>query len=132
MHRVAHFKTPALVPALLFSSALFLQGCSLLPKKDAAEDESGARPVAGDARDGAATRRGDAFTLEVRGPDDIRDYLALHLEIQRYRQIPDLGSERNQNPDCRKRCLERRKYVHDDVAVHRNGPLRKCHLSIYG
>ncbi|MGF6526386.1 autotransporter assembly complex protein TamA [Variovorax sp. PvP013] len=89
MYRVAHFKTPALVPALLFSSALFLQGCSLLPKKDASEDESGARPVAGD---GSTARRGDAFTLEVRGPDDIRDYLALHLEIQRYRQIPDLGA----------------------------------------
>ena len=93
MYRVAYFKAPAWMPALFLSGVISLQGCSLLPKKDASDDESGARPVAGDARgDGGATRQGDAFTLQVRGPDDLCDYLALHLEIQRYRQIPDLGA----------------------------------------
>ncbi|CAN5909457.1 autotransporter assembly complex family protein [soil metagenome] len=34
----------------------------------------------------------DAFTLEVRGPDTVRDYLKRHLEIERYRQVDDLGA----------------------------------------
>lgn len=30
--------------------------------------------------------------MDVRGPDTVRDYLALHLEIQRYRTLDDLGA----------------------------------------
>ncbi len=46
-------------------------------------------PVASSAAQGD---KRDAFTLEVRGPDTVRDYLKQHLEIQRYRQVDDLGA----------------------------------------
>jgi translocation and assembly module TamA len=94
MLRVALFMTPAWMPALLFSSVLLLQGCSLLPKKDETA-EAGTQPVAAGAsaaEDDKPDAKRDAFTLEVHGPDAVREHLALHLEIQRYRQIPDLGA----------------------------------------
>ncbi len=86
MFRVASiFNTPAFVPAFLFASSVFLLGgCSLLPQKDVTD--TGAQPVAADR----AT--GDVFSLEVRGPDKVRDYLSQNLEIQRYKQIRDLGA----------------------------------------
>ncbi|MET3476809.1 translocation and assembly module TamA [Variovorax sp. 1126] len=34
----------------------------------------------------------DAFTVDVRGPEAVRDYLRLHLELQRYRELDDLGA----------------------------------------
>ena len=95
MVRVVLFKTPARMPALLLASVLLLlQGCSLLPsKKDATED--GTQAVTADSSSSSsedgATRR-EAFTLEVHGPEAVRDYLALHLEIQRYTRLPDLGA----------------------------------------
>ena len=90
MFRVAPISlTPAFVPAFLFaSSVLLLGGCSLLPKKDLTE--TGAQPVADASSSDRAT--GDAFSLKVQGPDAVRDYLTQHLEIQRYRQIRDLGA----------------------------------------
>ena len=96
MLRVVSSFSPAWVPALFFAGVLLLQGCSLLPKKDTAEEGAGARPVAGNTAaptgsDADADKR-DAFTLTVKGPDKVRDYLALHLEIQRYSKIPDLGA----------------------------------------
>jgi translocation and assembly module TamA len=82
-----------------------LQGCSLLPKKEAPEDN---KPAAGLVRSGAADStaaadngkdddkkkadKRDAFTVDVRGPEAVRDYLKLHLEIQRYRELDDLGA----------------------------------------
>jgi translocation and assembly module TamA len=90
---------------LLFSGVLLLQGCSLLPKKEAPEDN---KPAAGLVRSGAADStaatddgkdddkkradKRDAFTVDVRGPEAVRDYLKLHLEIQRYRELDDLGA----------------------------------------
>lgn len=89
MFRVASIFAPAFVPALLFaSSVLLLQGCSLLPKQDTTE--TGAQPVSGNGESGRGTA--DAFSLEVKGPTAVREYLALHLEIQRYKQIRDLGA----------------------------------------
>jgi translocation and assembly module TamA len=111
MVRVVSVFAPAWLPALLFSGVLLLQGCSLLPKKDATDG----KPVAGLVRAGdadsaakgdkgdksdkdskddekAKADRRDAFTVDVRGPEDVRDYLALHLEIQRYRELDDLGA----------------------------------------
>ena len=44
------------------------------------------------ASNGTQRDKRDAFTLEVRGPDTVRDYLNRHLEIQRYRQVDDLGA----------------------------------------
>jgi len=108
MVRVVSVFAPAWLPALLFSGVLLLQGCSLLPKKDDTEGKPVAGLVrAGDAdstakdgkgnKDGkddekAKAERRDAFTVDVRGPQDVRDYLALHLEIQRYRELDDLGA----------------------------------------
>lgn len=104
MFRVVPVSLPAWWPALLFSGVLLLQGCSLLPKKEPSEG----KPVAGlvrgssaadttkddkntdDKKDKADKR--DAFTVDVRGPEAVRDYLALHLEIQRYRELDDLGA----------------------------------------
>jgi translocation and assembly module TamA len=73
----------------------------LLPKKEATEG----KPVAGlvrsgdadsttakDSKDEKKTGKRDAFTVDVRGPETVRDYLALHLEIQRYRELDDLGA----------------------------------------
>ena len=91
MFRVAPiFNTPAFVPAFLFAiSVSLLGGCSLLPKKD--PTETGAQPVATDSSS-SDRATGDAFALEVKGPDNVREYLTQHLEIQRYRQIRDLGA----------------------------------------
>jgi translocation and assembly module TamA len=95
---------------LLFSGVLLLQGCSLLPGKG--KDPADGQPVAGVVRSGPAADSGkdedksdksdkdgkdkaakrDVFTVDVRGPEDVRDYLKLHLEIQRYRELDDLGA----------------------------------------
>ncbi|RSZ41122.1 MULTISPECIES: BamA/TamA family outer membrane protein [unclassified Variovorax] len=109
MVRAVSVSSPALWPALLFCGVLLLQGCSLLPKKDSAEESN--KPVAGLVRAGSAggtttasdeagkedgdkkpTDKRDAFTVDVRGPEAVRDYLKLHLEIQRYRELDDLGA----------------------------------------
>ncbi|NVM87263.1 translocation and assembly module TamA [Variovorax sp. SG517] len=42
--------------------------------------------------DKKASDKRDAFTVDVRGPEAVRDYLKLHLEIQRYRELDDLGA----------------------------------------
>lgn len=67
--------------AWLFSLvfACTLSGCGLLsPKKD----ES---PANAALSNGAV-----AFTLQVRAPEDVRDYLEKHLELQRFRAFADL------------------------------------------
>ena len=75
---------PARWPALLLLSVLGLSGCSLLPPslggpKDKAPDVSG---VPDDAP--------LAFTLDVRAPEDIDEYLTKNLELQRFRRFPGL------------------------------------------
>jgi translocation and assembly module TamA len=95
MFRVVPAFSPAWLPALLFVGALLLQGCSLLPKKDAADDKGASPPVLVQNGDTATSNKSDdrdAFTVEVRGPDVVRDYLTTHLEIQRYRTLDDLGA----------------------------------------
>ncbi len=89
MVRVQSCFTPAWMPALFFASVLLLQGCSLLPGKSKAADDAEGSPVASSS---ATPSTRDAFSLEVRGPDAVREYLSLHLEIQRYRQVNDLGA----------------------------------------
>ena len=81
--------TPAWTPALLFAGILLLQGCSLLPSKEAAETDTAASPVAGGSRE---SKGGEAFTVDVQAPDSVREYLVHNLEIQRYRQLDDLGA----------------------------------------
>ncbi|AMM25308.1 autotransporter assembly complex protein TamA [Variovorax sp. PAMC 28711] len=89
MVRVVSRFVPAWMPALFFASVLLLQGCSLLPGRAKPADSQEGSPVASSSST-AASR--DAFSLEVRGPDTVREYLTLHLEIQRYRQVADLGA----------------------------------------
>lgn len=89
MLRVVRSFAPAWMPAFLCAGALLLQGCSLLPKSELAEEtETRAAPVVGDRPSGPR----EAFTVAVQAPDTVRDYLVRHLEIQRYRQIDDLGA----------------------------------------
>ncbi|MEJ8852217.1 autotransporter assembly complex protein TamA [Variovorax rhizosphaerae] len=96
MHRVAPFNTPALWPALFLTITLLLQGCSLLPNQKQDAPASVSRPVAeadkDDAGSGPKKAARDAFSIEVEAPERVRDYLIRHLELQRYRQIDDLGA----------------------------------------
>ena len=80
---------PAWMPAFFCAGLLLLlQGCSLLPKSEPAETEAGAKPVGGEKPAGAR----EAFSVSVKAPDTVREYLERNLEIQRYRQIDDLGA----------------------------------------
>lgn len=79
------------MPALSFAFGLLLclTGCSLLPKSETAgEATPTASPVAGDSTAPAH----DAFSVAVEAPDSVRDHLVRHLEIQRYRQLDDIGA----------------------------------------
>lgn len=58
-----------------------------MPQKDAAESDATASPVASERR-----AAGDAFTVDVQAPKMVRDYLERHLEIQRFREVDDLGA----------------------------------------
>ena len=75
---------PARGPALfflLFALALLLSGCSVWQR------------VTGRGTDADAAAAGEgraAFTLEVQAPDALRALLERHLELQRFRQLPDL------------------------------------------
>src|SRR5687768_2985115 len=102
MFRVVPVFAPAWLPALLFCGVLLLQGCSLLPKKDAAKDtpspvlvrngDTAATAADEGTKEGEKRGRRDAFTVDVRGPAAVREYLSLHLDIQRYRTLDDLGA----------------------------------------
>ena len=78
--------TPALWSALLLSGALCLSGCSLLPRAD--------EPTTGDTRSDIAgpeaSNGAPSFDVVVRAPDAVRETLERHLELQRFRQLPDL------------------------------------------
>jgi translocation and assembly module TamA len=74
--------TPALWSALLLSSALCLSGCSLLPRAD--------QPTTSDIASTTASDGAASFDVVVRAPDAVRETLERHLELQRFRQLPDL------------------------------------------
>ncbi|RYF79575.1 MAG: outer membrane protein assembly factor [Comamonadaceae bacterium] len=85
--RVGGAALPWLV--VLLTLLTLLQGCSLLPGRESADEEATASAVQGDAPATADDRHG--FTVEVRAEDDdVRELLEKHLEIQRYRQLDDL------------------------------------------
>ncbi|WP_455556857.1 autotransporter assembly complex protein TamA [Comamonas sp.] len=67
--------TPALRSAFLLTCALLLSGCSLLSK-----DTNGAAIANGPA----------SFDLEVQAPEDVRELLETHMELQRFRNLSDL------------------------------------------
>lgn len=68
----------ALLPALLFVTA-----CAT----DPASEGSLFRRASTTAPPGPA-----AFTVEIQGPDNVRQYLGRHLELQRYRELNDLDT----------------------------------------
>src|SRR4030095_4449927 len=88
MLRVLPSLAPAWMPALFFAGTLLLQGCSLLPKDEAAPRDTSAQPVTGDS--GKSGR--EAFTVKIQCPESVHDYLEQNLEIQRYKQLDDLGA----------------------------------------
>jgi translocation and assembly module TamA len=81
----ARTATPASWPALLLVAALCLPGCSLLPR-------GGQDDAAADAADAPVIAESDtpSFAVQVRAPDIVRDTLERHLELQRFRKLPDL------------------------------------------
>ncbi|MES2186310.1 MAG: BamA/TamA family outer membrane protein [Pseudomonadota bacterium] len=96
---------PALLPAFLCAAALLLlPGCSVFhadkPAEPAADgsrvlssaeaEKKGEAQAAG--KDEKAAPHRDAFTLDVRAPGPVRDYLLRHLELQRYRSLDDLDA----------------------------------------
>ena len=76
--------TPASWSALLLVGALALSGCSLMPKSpnDGAA-AAGDEPV-------IEASGSPSFGVQVRAPDPVRETLERHLEIQRFRNLPDL------------------------------------------
>ncbi|HEY2257843.1 MAG TPA: BamA/TamA family outer membrane protein [Variovorax sp.] len=88
MLRMVRWVAPASMPAFLFAAVLVLTGCSLLSPKETADSDATGSAVAGAAHGS----QGGSFTVDVVAPDSVRDYLVRHLEIQRYRQLDDLGA----------------------------------------
>jgi len=100
-------RLPALVPAFFLALLIFsLTGCSVFKR---AEDKQADKPLdgtqvmageqaareaakseTGDKKPGEAGTKRDAFSVEITGPKDVRDYLERHLDIQRYRKLDDL------------------------------------------
>lgn len=77
--------TPAAWSALLLCGVLGLSGCSLLPGKQTERKDDAAAVTTDDAQ--------PTFTLEVNAPPSVRETLERHLELQRFRQLPDLQAE---------------------------------------
>ncbi|MFT4241716.1 MAG: BamA/TamA family outer membrane protein [Acidovorax sp.] len=69
---------------LLFGAACLVQGCSLLPQASA-DKSDGEQPA-------AEARAAPSFAVEVRAPDAVRATLERHLELQRFRTLPDLNA----------------------------------------
>ena len=73
--------TPTLWSALLLCGALVLQGAVCC------------RPARAEPAAAVTTEDQPAFSLEVKAPDSVRDTLERHLELQRFRLLPDLQNE---------------------------------------
>ena len=58
-----------------------------MPKTDAAEADATPSAVVSEGH-----APGAAFTVDVRAPDTVREHLERHLEIQRFRELDDLGA----------------------------------------
>lgn len=76
--------TPTPWSALLLLLALCLPGCSLLPRaSDEATADNAPAPV-------IATSGAPSFEVQVHAPKTVRETLERHLELQRFRHLPDL------------------------------------------
>jgi translocation and assembly module TamA len=75
--------TPTYLSALLLVGALGLPGCSLIQRATDhdAEDAPGAV---------IAESSSPSFAVDIRAPDAVRETLERHLELQRFRNLPDL------------------------------------------
>lgn len=71
---------PAFRPAFFLTTLLLLSGCSLLPSKEKSQDALAASSVTAPP----------SFALEVQAPDEVRELLEKHMELQRFRHLPDL------------------------------------------
>ena len=80
---IAAHPTPTPWSALLLVGVLCLPGCSLLPK-------AGGGDAADTPLTAIAPSASPSFTVEVRAPDAVRETLDRHLELQRFRNLPDL------------------------------------------
>lgn len=74
-----HPPTPAPWPALLFF-CLLLTGCSLLPRTDGASNSASAPAP-------------PAFVVRIHAPVELRAVLEQHLDLQRFRHLPDLRTQ---------------------------------------
>ncbi len=93
-------RAPAWWPAFFLVLVLLLPGCGLLKRSDdhppsptdgqvmAGEQAAEAAEANTDA--GKAGTQREAFTVQVNGPNPVREYLERHLDLQRYRRLDDL------------------------------------------
>ncbi len=110
-----------------------LCGCSLLPVRDQGAGQSA--PATATAA--AATPETAAFTLKVGSPSDtINAYLEKHLELQRFRALPELQERELQRlvasaPDDARELLATLGYFSPTVAVERSpAPDSKITLTV--
>ena len=69
-------------------ACLLLTGCGVFKDSREASPDESQGAIASDAPAGSGP---DAFALEVSAPDDtIREHLERHMELQRFRKLPDL------------------------------------------
>lgn len=68
---------------LLLAAAL-LMACSIAAAADSASSEP---PTP------AAAQAGAAFVIDIQAPDDIKELLTRHMELQRYRELTDLSDD---------------------------------------
>ena len=80
--------TPAPWSALLLFGVLCLQGCSLLPRDEG--DSGGNNQTVQGAAPAIAESSSPSFAVEVRAPGAVREVLERHLDLQRFRHLPDL------------------------------------------
>ncbi len=82
----------AFLPAFFLAALLAMSGCSMLgAKKDDGAKSSDDSQVASAAGDQKGDRSRDAFSVDVKATEKIKEYLEASLEIQRYRKLGDVG-----------------------------------------
>lgn len=80
MPKLSPATAPATRLAFLLAGSLLLSGCSLLSKNKSSDAAAAAGVPSGPP----------SFSLEVQAPDDVRQLLEKHLELERFRHHPDL------------------------------------------
>ncbi len=71
--------------------AVLLGGCSLLPWQGAKGQDDAPSALSTAGGSGAEGQARTGFTVTVEGPEEVRELLEKHLELQRYRQLDDIG-----------------------------------------